>query len=320
MRMSPPARRVRATLIHNPTAGDRRPGRETLVAELERAGYDVAYHSTKARALARALAEPGVLAVAAGGDGTIAKVAVALAGRDIPLAILPTGTANNIARSLGIVGGASHILAALEGARRRRLDVGVARGPWGERRFVEAAGVGLFARMLALLNAKEGAPLAESAKEEPGFRSALRLLHQLLADYPGREWRVTLDGRELGGRYLMLEGMNIPLIGPHLNLAPQADPGDGLLDVVLVPERLRDGWREYLERRLGQEVALPALPVHRGRRLELVWTEPEIHFDDDTWPEDAIDLGRVRSPAHPAPVTVAIETGRLWVDVLVPAP
>lgn len=60
--------------------------------------------------------------VAAGGDGTVSTAARAVAGRDIPVAILPLGTANNIARSLGIEGSIPHPRARLARAARKYRD------------------------------------------------------------------------------------------------------------------------------------------------------------------------------------------------------
>jgi diacylglycerol kinase (ATP) len=89
----------------------------------------------------------------AGGDGTVAKVARCLVDRDaahrIPIAILPVGTANNIARSLGIEGEVGGLLSGLSNAKTRYLDVGLARGPWGERNFLEAVGCGSIAEAIA---------------------------------------------------------------------------------------------------------------------------------------------------------------------------
>ena len=313
------APRVRATLVHNPTAGQRE-GAAALVANLERAGYHINYCSKKSDQLAPALADPGDLVIVAGGDGTVADVAGALAGRGIPLAILPVGTANNIARSLGLVGGWGHIIAGLATAPRKRLDVGLARGPWGKRRFVEAAGIGLFARAIAVLEDRDGQPLAEAVKDEPNFESVLRLLRHLIEDYPARDWQLTLDGRDLSGRYVLAEAMIIRLIGPHLHLAPDADPGDGLFDVVLASHDQCTALLRYLGHRLEREATLPALTVHRGRRLELLWRETEIHFDDEVWLQRA--GGRSGEPVSgsAAPATVILELTGEAVEVLVPGP
>lgn len=93
---------MRATLIHNPTAGDGKVRREDLIDLLHKAGIVPFYQSSKIGELTAALAEPTDIVIVAGGDGTVAKVVTQMPDRSIPVAILPIGTANNIASSFGI--------------------------------------------------------------------------------------------------------------------------------------------------------------------------------------------------------------------------
>src|SRR5688500_5254852 len=93
---------MRVTALYNPEAGNQTVTRQRLAALLERAGYDATYVSAKGKHWKDALDDPGDLVVVAGGDGTTAKVAKRIAGLGVPLAILPAGTANNVARSLGL--------------------------------------------------------------------------------------------------------------------------------------------------------------------------------------------------------------------------
>ncbi|MBA3895362.1 MAG: diacylglycerol kinase, partial [Gemmatimonadales bacterium] len=106
---------MRVTLVHNPGAGDERHSAKRIMRELEEAGYDARLESIKKQDLGEALEDPGDLVVVAGGDGSIKKVAIAMAGRGVPLAILPIGTANNIAKSLGALGSMGELI---EGWRR----------------------------------------------------------------------------------------------------------------------------------------------------------------------------------------------------------
>ncbi len=104
--------------------------------------------------------------VAAGGDGTVARAGRALAGGNIPLAILPLGTANNIASSLGISGSLEKAIAAWRHQRIVRIDVGVIQHD-GETRFLESVGAGL---VVAGINAgsaaipKNGDPVSNVAR------------------------------------------------------------------------------------------------------------------------------------------------------------
>ena len=75
------------------------------------------YQSTK-KSWKKAIQLPADLFIAAGGDGTVAEVIHEAAGTGVPVALLPIGTANNIARSLGIVGDAREIID--RGRTRRR--------------------------------------------------------------------------------------------------------------------------------------------------------------------------------------------------------
>ena len=92
------------TLIHNPKAGDQDESGKSLRKLLEGAGYEVRYHSAKEDGWKQALKKDADLVAIAGGDGTVGRVARRMAGRGIPLAVLPSGTANNIARSASTSG------------------------------------------------------------------------------------------------------------------------------------------------------------------------------------------------------------------------
>src|SRR5687767_10564763 len=115
---------MRVTVIHNPGAGDGETSAKELLAALREHGYQPQYHSSKGGDLGTALADPGELVVVAGGDGTVGDVAKRLAGRAIPVAVLPAGTANNIATTLGSEGPLRDQVARWAAARRRPFDVG----------------------------------------------------------------------------------------------------------------------------------------------------------------------------------------------------
>ena len=268
---------MRATLLHNPTAGDREHSREALLGLLRDAGYEPAYQSTKERKWERALRDPGELVVVAGGDGTVSKAAGEMIGRGVPLALLPLGTANNIATSLGIRGTPEEIVAGLEGARRRGFDVGVARGLRGETRFLESVGTGIFTRSVL---AAEAGVIPEPKGSERELDRDVHLLQSILAAASPSRWEVTVDGEDLSGEYLLLEAMNIRCVGPNVCLAPDADPGDGWLDVVLVGPDHRDLLAGHLAARARGEPP-PELPVHRGRRLRLRGPLADLHVDDE---------------------------------------
>jgi diacylglycerol kinase family enzyme len=128
---------MRITLMHNPKAGDGKHSKRALLQALAAAGHDAIYQSTRRDDYKKVLKKPTDLVLAAGGDGTVAKVACELIETGIPLSLLPLGTANNLARTLGFLASPEAIIARLEGEKKTAVDVGLARGPWGERYFLK---------------------------------------------------------------------------------------------------------------------------------------------------------------------------------------
>jgi diacylglycerol kinase (ATP) len=272
---------MHVTLLHNPVAGGAEPSRHELVRALVAAGHAVCYQSTKEKGYEKALDEPGDLVLVAGGDGTVRKAAGHLLGRNVPLALLPLGTANNIATALGVKGSADQVIAGLTSSGRLRFDAGVAKGAWGENHFLEAVGLGLFAVTMCLVDARANHREGRAEHEDLGLTRDLRFLNRVLRDLRPQGWHVEVDGHDLSGDYLLCEVMNTPSIGPNLRLAPRADLGDGLLDVVLVTEREREPLAAYVAARVTGDDPDLDLPTRRGQRVRITAAGAEVHVDDE---------------------------------------
>ena len=91
---------------------------------IETAGHEVVRVFDREAAMAELIDERTELVVAAGGDGTVSAAARLLSGRPVPLAILPLGTANNIARTLQGDASVEELVAGWNTAARCRVDVG----------------------------------------------------------------------------------------------------------------------------------------------------------------------------------------------------
>jgi hypothetical protein len=115
---------------------------------LESAGIEASYCSIKDSDFRLLLREPADLIIAAGGDGAVAEIVKSMPDRGMPLAILPLGTANNIAHSFKITGAVSDLVASWDHSRWKPLDIGVVTGSWGERPFVEAVGLGVLPQLI----------------------------------------------------------------------------------------------------------------------------------------------------------------------------
>jgi diacylglycerol kinase family enzyme len=251
------------------------------------AGHKVNYQSSKQNKWKKALKKPCDIIAVAGGDGTVGKVARRLAGNRIPIAILPVGTANNLAHALGLTGiSLKNLVMGWKTARRVNFDVGVAEGPWGSSYFIEGFGVGLFAATIARIREVNRFDLANSARREDEIKSVLRILKEQLHKHRAKKLNVRLDDQDLSGDFLLLEALNIRYVGPNLDLVPGADTNDGLLDVVLVSCGDEAKLRKYLTNCITRRSAKANLPVHRGRRLQIEWDRFPVHIDDKAWPKN----------------------------------
>jgi diacylglycerol kinase family enzyme len=227
------------------------------------------------------------LLVAAGGDGTVATVAAISRRASIPLAILPLGTANNIATSLGLGHDIAHLVARWTTAHPTPLDLGQARAGAKEWVVVEGVGSGLIpAGMAAAARALERTsahPVVEVAKAVEVFRDVLASLEPLPIE-------ITVDGRLISGPLLMVEVLNMPAVGPNLVLAPEATPFDGLFDVVLAQPQHRANLLEYLDSRIRGEEHRSSLPVCRAHHVRIE-SCTEAHIDDER--VDTCELGAI---------------------------
>jgi diacylglycerol kinase (ATP) len=204
--------RRRATLIHNEKAGDRRHSRGDLVELLERAGYSVAYFPAKHSDLAEALGHPAEIVVAAGGDGTVARVVAQARSEGPPIAILPLGTANNIASSLGIAGSPKHLVDAWQEPRLRSYYPISASGPWGTRRLTEGIGFGAFEQAMHEIPRK--------------FRvkRAREFVRKIVIDAPPESLKIGIEDESIAGRFAVLEITAIPLERPEAAACARGRP------------------------------------------------------------------------------------------------
>jgi diacylglycerol kinase family enzyme len=299
------------TVIQNPESGTGGPGRDRLVRLLGDEGFSVTYASTGDKGWEHVLDDPGALVLVAGGDGTVGHVAERLVGRGVPLAILSRGTANNIAKSLGFSESAENTVAGLRRATRRRLDAGTVRGRWGARHFLEGVGLGLFARTMCLVDQRAETGRIEPAEGDAALTRDLRYLARVLERLRPQHWHIEADGNDRSGEYLLCEVMNIRSVGPNLVLAPEADSGDGWLDLVLARAEDRHQLQGYLAGRIARREVSLDLPVERVRRVRIVAAGEEIQVDDDI----------ERPSDDPGAVGAMLEIGieRAALEVLIPA-
>ena len=222
--------------------------------------------------------------VAVGGDGTVNEALNGLEGSGIPVGILPTGTANVLARDLGLPfdpAGAARVAAR---GRARALDVGVARSTAGERRFLCCAGAGLDAAIVRAV--------AESRRAGGlGFRGWVGPIRRTFASYAFPGLRVSIDGGpRSSGTFAVI--CNTANYGGLFRLVPDADPCDGLLDSFVASPSGRaalfrylwGAWRGTLPRR-------PDVRTARGTAARIESDVPvPVQVDGDAFGETPLEV------------------------------
>jgi diacylglycerol kinase family enzyme len=299
---------MQVTIVHSPTAGDGTHGRDWLIHTAQSYGHDVQYFESKDERWRSAQADADLIAVA-GGDGSVGEVARSIARSSALLTILPLGTANNVATKLSLVGRPlESLMSGWADGQRSLFDIGVATGRWGEVRFVESVGIGLLAETIAEIDTGSASYVNDLAHGQARVNAAFDLLCTRLKTCEPTRVRLVIDGTDVSGEYLMVEVMNFGAAGPNLHLSPDAEPGDGLLDVVLIGESERTDLVRKLDTCADLASAFHALPVHTAKRVTLSCEQGVMHVDDQ--------LSRLGSPETGVDVDMGIETG--VITMLVP--
>jgi len=291
---------VRATLIVNPLSGRGAAARVagTVASTLRAAVPDlVATVTADAAATSRLAAQAAargdeVLAVL-GGDGTAGLAARAVAGTATALAVLPSGTGNDLAAALGIpvdpLDAARHVTEALRSGRRRRIDLG------------RLTGGTCFTTVLCTGFDAAVSERANAMRWPAGPRRYdLAVLAELAALTP-RPVRVRAGQTEVELEAILVAVGNGSSYGGGLRICPDAALADGLLDVIIIAAATRRRLLRVFPRlRVGGHVHEPEVTVLRG---------VSVHIDGEhRWPVYADG-----EPQGTLPVTVRCEPGALTV-------
>jgi diacylglycerol kinase family enzyme len=293
--------RVKVWILYNERAGRGMTGAD-LRELIEGAGHTVVDVVSKNDAAKWPPGRSVDLMVAAGGDGTVAAAAGILVGTSVPLAILPLGTANNVAASLGLRGSISELAVSWHSARPVPFDLGWACAASHEWLVVEGAGGGLIpAGIAAAQQAREQKPEDENSADA-ALAAALRTFHDALLTLEPRRWTLVVDGKRFADDWLLVEILNIRSVGPHLMLSPDATPSDGFFDVITAGPKQRDELLTYLKGRIeGRQDARLSLPRWRARDVQIESCN-EVHIDDDR--VDICDVGTMSIRIAPGALTV----------------
>lgn len=273
-----------AVLLHNAKAGDVEFTSQKLIRLLRAGGVKATAFPLKQvleeeKDFKKMLGRAQTIVVA-GGDGSVRKVAMRLAGSKHVLAPLPIGTANNIARSLGITGTPAEVIAGWKKGEQRRVDLGVATGPWGTRYFIEGLGLGLIGRTIAIVEDIDAVSGRVFSSKEDKMHRDLCVMAALAHEMAPTEVKLTMHGEKTVDDYLLLEVLNINRAGPGVVLAGAADPSDGKLDVVWATANERRALSQSIEKCLAESNHPPVLKSRKVHRLKLAVGKCELRLDD----------------------------------------
>ncbi len=279
-----------ARLIYNPKSGgnvkDAHP-LEKIIGALRahgiRAEVGIKSSGKAARKIAKKAADQRqALVIVAGGDGTIEDVASQLVGTQTALGILPIGTMNNLARSLGIPLDLDDACALLGAGSTRQIDVGRVvsdEKPPGEY-FLETAGLGLTA--LAF-------PAGQAAKK--GRLGTLPRALVKLFEYKPSPVQIELDdGETIHANSELVTVSNAPLTGLNFLIAPEAKMDDGLLDIAVYDGMGKTDLLGYFRAMSdGKRAENPKVRFYRAHKVRIRSQQPApVVSDKDAIPAEKV--------------------------------
>lgn len=247
MPASSEAAKQHAAVVYNPIKVDL-PKLQAQVATAEReSGWaETQWFPTSVEDVGQGVTKTAIdggaaVVLAAGGDGTVRAVAEALRGTEIPIALVPSGTGNLLARNLNLTltNQVESIGAAFTGTKRM-IDLGIAtiirqNDDTEERAFLVMAGLGLDAKMIALTNPKLKKAVGWLAYIDAGMRA--------LPDLKPVRLRYSIDGgaERMTSVHTIIVG-NCGALPGGILLIPDAKPDDGLLDIAALKPSGPFGW------------------------------------------------------------------------------
>ncbi len=263
-----------AAIVVNPVKVDEPALREALSAAEKRWGWNetVWLETTEddpGSGQAKEALEKGVdVVIAAGGDGTVRTVAEALRGSGTPIALLPSGTGNLLARNLNLT--LDDIENALDSAfdgDDRKIDMGVIElrdgdgdggGKTRQHAYLVMAGVGIDAQMIAATD--------EDLKAKHGWLAYVKAIGKVLRDKNQLRVRYELDdkGRHSVRAHTVLIG-NCGSLPANILLLPEAAVDDGQFDIVVLRPEGFVGWVQIVVKIFWENGVLRRTTV--GRRL-----------------------------------------------------
>lgn len=318
-----PARRI-AAVVYNPVKVDVATLSAAIDPVADAAGwaptlyFETTVDEAGQRQARDAIAAGASTVMAAGGDGTVRAVAEGLRGSGIPIALLPSGTGNLLARNLNFsIGHLDTSVAVAFGESEHRIDLGIAEIERADDSnethvFVVMAGLGLDAKMIANTNSKLKKAVGWLAYVDAGIRSLPEIKPVKL------KYRLDAAQERSASVHTIIIG-NCGALPGGILLMPDAKPDDGIFDIAALRPRGPFGWLKIWNKVTFENGVLRKSAVGRriidlsrdvkdvlylkGKDLRLsVETPQEFQLDGDEFGE----AKRVRAWIDPGALTVKV--------------
>ena len=264
---------MNARMLLNPAAGRGR-GRRSLAAIAAAArrhalALEVPESPAALAECARRAAAEGVeRLLVGGGDGTWHQAARALAGSDCALAPIALGTGNDLARELGFALDPAVAMAQAVAAPLARIDLG-------------RAGGGIFCGVAGSGFDSECAEYSKRVRRLRGPLVYTWSVIRVLAGFVPLRATLDHDGGRFAGEVMFISLANTRWFGGGMQIAPQAEAADGLLDVVIVRRVSRVRLLAVFPRVYsGSHLSHPAISTLRTRRVRLGFDRASMLYGD----------------------------------------
>lgn len=302
--MSKKIKAIRVKLIVNPGAGnvaDATNNLKLVIAYLEANGLQVDVAMAKPKEEATPIARRAVKnkykkVIAMGGDGTVEAVMRGMIGKKARLGIIPVGTENNIAKSLGIPKDLKEACDMVASDNVRKLDMGQIKTSKGKKfNFFEMATIGLSATIYPAAN-KFAISKLSTIKS-----AAMTLIHQETRP----KFNLTLDNEsKIEVETMVVMVSNTPMFGKNFLVAPNASLQDGLLDISVYPDFSKTELLGYYAAIMDGGYSGDGKVQHYQAKKLKVKTSPKVDVM-----ADGVELGK-------GVVTIKVRPGALHVITL----
>ncbi len=294
-----------AAVVYNPIKVDRETLEAAIAAEAATADWsETLWFETTEDDPGQGMTQQAIdrkvdVVIAAGGDGTVRAVAEKLRGTGIPLALLPSGTGNLLARNLDLtLNDLEHSINSAFTGKNRMIDLGVidiqrSDSTRDRHVFLVMAGLGIDAKMLANTDPE--------LKKKVGWLAYVDAIRKALRDKSELRVRYSVDGAPVRRRnaHTLIIG-NCGSLPANILLLPEAAVDDGIFDIVFLRPKDLFGWLQIWGKiawengvvrrtRAGRKLMGPVNPVRAleymtGKSLVVRLDKPEeIELDGDSF-------------------------------------